>query len=282
VSLLEAVTNVANRAGYTVDTAVVSSVDTTTVQLRAMANDIIKRMAYEYEWPQLFKQGTITGDGGLTYALPTDLSTYHFDSFWNQSTRWRIFGPLSESDYATIQGYGLVAYPYGQMQLRGITDTELYIYPGLPSGNVAVFQYLAARYVRPQTWLVTTIFAAGAYCFYNGNYYSTTAGGSGGSAPTHTSGTVGLWTYYSGKYEGFLADTDEPLISQMVLEQGLLETFAAQHGIPCEISYETDLAEAYVRKVPGQMLYAGDQSSGLLQMARGGVVAFGKGFGPIG
>jgi hypothetical protein len=90
------------------------------------------------------------------------------------------------------------------------------------------------------------------------------------------------WTFYAGKYESFLADTDEPLISQLVLEQGLLETFAAQHGIPCEISYEADLAAAYARKVPGQMLYAGGQGSGILQMARGGVVSFGKGFGANG
>jgi len=243
-------------------------------------------MAYEYEWPHLFRQGTITGDGSEYYAMPEDLSTYHFDSFWNQSTRWRIFGPLSESDYATIQGYGLVAYPYGQMQLRGITDTELYIYPGLPTGNIAVFEYMSARYVRPRTWVTATVFAAGSYCFYNGNYYVTTTGGTtGATAPTWTTGTNtdgGVsWTYYSGKYESFLADTDEPLISQLVLEQGILETFAAQHGIPCEISYETDLAEAYARKVPGQMIYAGDQGSGILQMARGGVVAFGKGFGPF-
>ena len=285
MTLIEAVTNVGNRAGYTVDSVVVGSVDQTTVQLRAMANDLIKRMAYAYEWPQLFKQGSITGDGGLLYALPADLSTYHFDSFWNQSTHWRIFGPLSESDYASIQGYGLVAYPYGQMQLRGITDTELYIYPSLPSGNIAVFQYMAARYVRPKTWATATIYAAGAYTFYNGNYYSTTAGGTSGvTAPTWTTGTQSdggvSWTYYSGKYEGFLADTDEPLISQVVLEQGLLETFAAQHGIPCEISYEDDLAQAYERKVPGQMIYAGGLGSGILIQARSGVVSFGKGFGP--
>jgi len=278
MSLLSAVTNVAQRAGYSVDSVVVASVDQTTVQLRAMANDIIKRMSYAYEWPQLFKQGSFTGDGTSTYAAPQDLSTYHFDSFWNQSTKWRIFGPLSESDYATIQGYGLVAYPYGQFQFRGITDKEIYIYPDFPTGEIAVFEYMSARYVRPQTWLAATIFAAGAYCFYNGNYYSTTAGGSGGSAPTHTSGTVGLWTYFEGAYESFLADTDEPILPQYILEQGMLETFAGQHGIPCQISYESDLSEAYQRKVPGQMIYAGDPGSGILQMARGGVVSFGKGF----
>ena len=287
MTLLAAVTSVAQRAGYTVDSVVVGSVDQTTVQLRAMANDLIKKMAYAYEWPQLFKSGAITGDGTATLALPSDFSTYHFDSFWNSSTKWRIFGPLSQSDYATIQGYGLVAYPYGQMQLRGITDKELYIYPSLPVGEIAVFEYIAARYVRPKTWTASTAVLLGAYCFYNGNYYiSTSAGTTGATAPTWTSGTDSdggiSWTYYSGPYESFLADTDEPLLSQTVLEQGLLETFAAAHGIPCEISYENDLAAAYIRKVPGQMIYAGGTGSSILNMARGGVVSFGKGFGPNG
>jgi hypothetical protein len=285
-TFLEIITNVGNRAGYTVDSVVIASVDQTTVQLRAMANDVIKRMAYEYEWPQLFKTGTITlANGVSTYALPADFSSYHFDSFWNQSTHWRIFGPLSESDYATIQGYGLVAYPYGQFQLRGVTDDEFYIYPTPTSAATVVFEYMAARFVRPRTWVVSTAFAAGSYCFYNGNYYTTTAGGTTGpTPPTHTSGTVWdggvLWTYYDGAYEGFLADTDVPVFLPLVLEQGILESFAAQHGIPCELSYETDLADAFSRKVPGQMIYAGDAGSGILQMARGGVVSFGKGFGP--
>lgn len=285
MSLLEVVTNVGNRAGYTVDSSVIGSTDQTTVQLKSMANDLIKRMAYEYEWPQLFKQGTFTGDGTATYAKPEDFSTYHFDSFWNQSTHWRIFGPLTESDYASIQGYGLVAYPYGQFQFRGISDKEIYIYPNFPVGSIAVYEYASARYVRPRKWATSVIYNAGTYTFYNGNYYYTTAGGTtGATPPTWTTGTQSdggvLWTFFDGAYEGFLADTDEPLISQVVLEQGLLETFAAQHGIPCEISYEKDLADAYNRKVPGQMIYAGGQGSGILIQARSGVVSFGKGFGP--
>lgn len=250
-----------------------------------MANDIIKRMSYAYEWPQLFKQGTITlVNGTSTYALPSDFSSYHFDSFWNSSTHWRIFGPLSESDYATIQGYGLVAYPYQQFQLRGVTSNEFYIYPTPTAAATCVFEYLAARYARPITWAASTIFAAGSYSFYNGNYYSTAAGGTtGATPPTWTTGTQSdggvSWTYYAGAYEAFLADTDEPILPQYVLEQGMLETFASQHGIPCDTSYENDLAEAYSRKVPGQMIYAGGSGSGILQMARGGVVSFGKGIG---
>lgn len=285
-TLLEIVTSVGQRAGYSVDTIVIGSVDQTTVQLKAMANDLIKRMAFAYEWPHLFRSGRIDLLNGVsTYALPADLSEYHFDSFWNQSTKWRIFGPLSESDYASIQGYGLVAYPYGQFQLRGITDKEFYIYPTPSTGAVCVFEYMSARYVRPRTWVTGLTASAGSYIFYNGNYYSTTAGGTtGATPPTWTTGTQSdggvSWTYYAGKYESFLADTDEPLISALVLEQGMLETFAAQHGIPCEISYDTDLDEAYQRKVPGQMLYVGDSGSGILIQARSGVVSFGKGFGP--
>ena len=288
MSLLSAVTSVAQRAGYTVDSVVIGSVDQTTVQLRAMANDLIKRIAYAYEWPQLYRSGIITFVNGVnTYALPADFSYYHFDSFWNNSTKWRIFGPLSESDFATIQGYGLVAYPYGQFQFRGITDNEFFIYPTPTKPATIKFEYMSARFVRPKKWASGVAVLSGAYTFNNGNYYiAQNNGTTGATAPTWTTGSNSdgavTWAFYDGPYESFLADTDEPLFPQIVLEQGLLETFAAQHGIPCEISYETDLAEAYSRKVPGQMIYAGGTGSGILNMARGGVVSFGKGFGPNG
>lgn len=278
MSLLEAITNVANEAGYTVDSVAYASTEVTTKQLVAIAQRVIREMAIAFPWSRLFAQGSITlASGTASYALPGAFSYYHWETFWNQSTRWRVLGPMSPEEYAQVQGYGLTTTPYARFMLQGCTDTRLLISPTPGSGDdgqTVIFEYVAARPVRPQTWLVGTTFAAGAYCFYNGNYYSTTAGGSGGSAPTHTSGTTGLWTYYDGAYETFLADTDEPVLPQRVLEQGMLERFAEIHGISVAPRFLDQLQEEFGKDIPGRVLYSGGDT-GKLIFARAGRAVFG-------
>lgn len=216
-------------------------------------------MSHAYEWTKLYKSYSFTlTSSQSTYPLPGDFSYYHFDTFWNQSQRYRILGPLSPQEYAAYIGLGLTGGIVQRFQVRNMTDNQLLIYPTpTATGDTVIFEYISDRCVRPQTWSASTTFAAGAYCFYNGNYYQTTAGGSGGSAPTHTSGTTGLWTYYSGSYSSFLADTDEPILSQAVLEQGILERFADVHGLTTiERTYKDDLNEEYSRDIPGKTLRA--------------------------
>lgn len=277
MSLLEAVTAVANEAGYTVSTSVISSSDTTTKQLLAIAQRVIKEMAIAYPWPKLYASGTITlAAGTQMYELPAAFSYYHYDTFWNSSTRWRILGPLSPQDFGDLEGYGLTATVYQQFQIRGIANNQLYIYPEpASSGDIVIFQYIADRAVRPQTWAAATVFAVNAYCFYNGNYYQTTSGGTGGSAPTHTSGTTGIWTYYSGAYSSFLADTDEPVLPQRVLEQGMLERFAEIHQLSVLPRYSDQLNEEFSKSIPGKVLAADSNLPGYVQQARSGTVVFG-------
>ena len=48
MSLLTVVTNVANEAGYTVESNITASTETTTKQLRTLANRINQEMADQY------------------------------------------------------------------------------------------------------------------------------------------------------------------------------------------------------------------------------------------
>lgn len=284
MTILGAVTNVANEAGYAVDTSVIGSTDVTTKQLLAIANRVIKEMADAYPWPQLFKQGTVTlATSTASYALPGDFSFYHYDSFWNQDEAWRVLGPLNPQEKSEIEGYGLSSTIYNHFQLRGVTDNYFTVVPtptASENGQDIIFEYAAARPVRPQTWVTGTSFSAGSYCFYNGNYYSTTAGGTAGAtAPTHTSssasdGTV-TWDYYDGTYEEFLADTDVPVLSQRILEQGMLERFAEIHGITVQPRFEMQLRQELTKQDRGQIGYVGGVSKSSL-WAENGTVFFGR------
>jgi hypothetical protein len=284
MTIATVIQNVANEAGYTVESNVLASTEVTTKQLLAIANRINRDMFEAYPWQKCFASGSITLVGGqATYSLPAAFSYYHYDSFWNQSTRWRVLGPMTEQEYAEYRGYGINVAVYQRFQIRGITNTELLIVPTPGpenNGQIIIFEYIADRSVRPVTWTASTAFSAGAYCFYNGNYYQTTAGGTtGATPPTHTSGSVSdggvTWAYYNGPYSEFLANTDRSIFNEKLLEQGVLERFAELHGLDTvKPKFEMQLNEEFSRDAVGKVVYAGGQMRNPIY-ARNGVAVFG-------
>lgn len=284
MSLQTAVQNVANEAGYTVESGVTNSTEMTTKQLRTIAQRINNEIADQYPWPQMYASGSITLVAGqASYALPAAFSWYQYETFWNSSTRWRILGPMSPQEYAEIRGYGLNTTVYQRFQISGISNNELLISPtptASNNGNIIIFEYIADRSVRPATWGITTAYAANSYTFYNGNYYQTTAGGTSGvTPPTHTSGSVSdggvTWTYYSGSYTQFLADTDETVFNQKTLELGMLERFAEIHGLETiQPRFVVQMNEDYSRKQVSKIIYAGGHTRAEM-FARAGTAVFG-------
>lgn len=282
MTIATVIQNVANEAGYTVESNVLASTEVTTKQLLAIANRINRDIFEAYPWPKCYASGSITlVNGQATYALPAAFSYYHYETFWNQSTRWRVLGPMTEQEYAEIQGFGLNTAVYQRFQIRGITNSELLISPTPgASGDIIIFEYIADRSVRPVTCTASTAFAANSYCFYNGNYYQTTAGGTtGATAPTHTSGSVSdggvTWTYYNGAYNEFLANTDRSIFQEKLLEQGVLERFAEIHGLDSiRPRFDVQLNEEFSRDQNGKVLYAGGHMRDPM-FARNGVAVFG-------
>jgi hypothetical protein len=285
MSIATVIQNVANEAGYTVESNIFTSTETTTKQLLAIAQRINRDIFEAYPWPKCYAAGSITlVDGQSTYPLPAAFSSYQYETFWNQSTRWRVLGPISEQDYAQLQGYGLMPTIYQRFQIRGLGNNELFISPtpgANTAGQVLIFEYIADRSVVPRTWAASTAFAANSYCIYNGNYYTTTAGGTtGATAPTHTSGSVSdggvTWTYYNGIYDQFRADTDTSIFQEKLLEQGILERFAQIHGLEgVRPQFDMQLHEEYGRTKAGKVVYAGGFSRPT-QFARSGIAAFGS------
>jgi hypothetical protein len=282
MSIATVIQNVANEAGYTVESNIFTSTETTTKQLLAIAQRINRDIFEAYPWPKCYAAGSITlVSGQSSYALPAAFSNYQYETFWNQSTRWRVLGPISEQDYAQIQGYGLMPTIYQRFQIRGLSNNEVFISPTPgSSGDILIFEYIADRSVVPKTWTTSTAFAANTYCIYNGNYYVTTAGGTtGATAPTHTSGSVSdggvTWTYYNGPYSEFRADTDTSIFQEKLLEQGILERFAQIHGLDgIKPQFEAQLHDEYGRTKGGKVVYAGGFSRPT-QFARSGIAAFG-------
>lgn len=285
MSIATVIQNVANEAGYTVESNILTSTETTTKQLLAIAQRINRDIFEAYPWPKCYAAGSITLVGGQsTYPLPAAFSHYQYETFWNQSTRWRVLGPISEQDYAQLQGYGVMPTIYQRFQIRGLGNNEIFISPtpgGTTAGQVLIFEYIADRSVVPRTWAASTSFTANSYCIYNGNYYVTTAGGTtGATAPTHTSGSASdggvTWDYYNGPYSEFRADTDTSIFQEKLLEQGILERFAQIHGLEgVRPQFDMQLHDEYGRTKGGKVVYAGGFSRPT-QFARSGIAAFGS------
>jgi hypothetical protein len=284
MSIATVIQNVANEAGYTVESNVIASTEVTTKQLLAIANRINRDIFEAYPWPKCYASGSVTlVTGQASYQLPAAFSYYHYDTFWNQNTRWRVLGPMTEQEYAEFLGFGLNTTVYQRFQIRGITNSELLISPTPGTqynNNTIIFEYIADRSVRPVVWTTSTAFTANSYCFYNGNYYQTTAGGTtGATAPTHTSGSVSdggvTWTYYNGPYNQFLANTDVSIFQEKLLEQGVLERFAEIHGLDSiRPRFDMQLNEEFSRDKNGKVLYAGGHMRDPM-FARNGVAVFG-------
>lgn len=243
-------------------------------------------MAQAYPWTRLYNQADLlTTIGESYYALPADFSYYHYDTFWDSAKHWRMYGPLTPQEYGDIQGYGLTAAPYTQFQIRGNAAKRIYLYPAPQDAQPFIFQYISNRCVAPITWETGLTITAGKYVVNSvGQYFkASTSGTTGaiqpfGTGPSYFDGGVD-WAGYSGPYSTFLSDTDSPVISQRVFEQGLLERFADQKQISYQPRYLQQLDDEFAKDSPGSVFYAGNQCRGYTLQARDGTALFGRTLG---
>lgn len=186
------------------------------------------------------------------YDLPHDFNQHINRTQWDRTRRWELEGPISPQEWQFRKSGIIASSVRRRYRVKGLATDKLFIdYPPAESDNgaILVFEYYSRNWVRPRTWVTSTTFAAGSYCFYNGNYYQTTNGGTTGStAPTHTSGTVSdgsvSWTYYGEPYENWLADTDESNLPDEVLKLGIIWRFLMMKGLEyakIEQQYERQL-----------------------------------------
>lgn len=185
------------------------------------------------------------------YSLPDNFDKQQFDTFWQQSQRWKLIGPLSPAEWE-LRKNGIVAgYPIKRFRVFGQQDAKLNIdaSPALSdNGQMIVFEYLTRNTFRPAAWAASTAYAADAYCSRNGNIYQTTSGGTSGSTPpTHFSGSVSdggvTWTYFGAPYDQIHADTDTCVFDRDVVEPGLKYMFSRAKRLKYD-DYEIDYRRA--------------------------------------
>ncbi len=275
MSLLSMFQRVCNETGITSEpTLVVTSTNRDIKQLLAITyrvgNDLRKHC-----WSKLQKDASITlVDGQEAYALPTDLDWEIAETHWDQTNNWPLLGPLTPSEWQSLQNDIVSSSEFERkFRVKGYATNQFYIDP-IPDSNTAgdilTYEYQSLNWIRPRTWTASTVFTAGSYCFYNGYYFSTVAGGTSGStAPTPSGLNDGgvTWVQFSGVYS-FTADTDEFILNEELIGLGVQWNYLAAKGQPyvhLEQKYNRDLqvekAKAngaeIISLVPGNGYYGG-------------------------
>lgn len=193
-TLLQIVQDALLEMGFSSPSTVIGNSDATVKQALKLLERAGRENRDKYRWPELNNELTITlVDSQANYAFPTAYDYQVFRTHWDSSQNWELYGPISEQEWQAIENGLTTTSPRRRFRIKGIADNEFFISPtpdSTDAGDTLVLEYQGKNWIRPVTWVTSTTFSANAYCFYNGNYYQTSAGGvTGATAPTHTSGS---------------------------------------------------------------------------------------------
>ncbi len=244
MTLLEIIQAAALELGLNAPSSVVNSDDLQALQLLALANREGKEARSKVDWPQLSKEYTFTLSASTAdYALPADFERFNFQTHWDRSNHWEILGPLSPEEWQWRKSGIVNSAPRRRWRVKGFTASQLSLDPTPPAadaGQTMVYEYQTRSWCSPRLWVTGLAVASGSYIAYNGNIYTaTSAGTTGATAPTHTSGSMSdgavTWAYSSAAYETFRADTDISQINDDLIILGIKWRFLMMKGLDWEV-----------------------------------------------
>lgn len=260
-TVLECVQAVCREIGVYAPSALVSSTEETGRQMKELCHETADEIRNEYPWAELSREHTFSlVSGTAAYALPADFNRWAFDTAWNRSETMPLSGPFSPERWQEIKSGGISTATIQQrFRVKGISGTQLYIDPtpgATENGQTVAFEYFSTNTFRPRTWTASLTFLAGTYCFYNGNYYYSSAGGvTGATPPTHTTGSASdggvSWAFNSDKYETILADTDVPVLDERLFKMGIKWRFLRAKGLAFQ-DHEMAYREFMKKRVPAK------------------------------
>lgn len=239
MSLLTIVQNVALETGVTVPTAVISSNDEQVKRILALVKRELYHLRLGHNFPQLIKEGSVTLAASTdSYALPADFGRFHHRTHWDNTNKWELVGPITGQEAQALNRGVITSFPRRKFRVKGYTSAQFFVFPtpsASEAGEILYFEYFSKVTQLPVEWTASTVFLASSYCSYNGNVYSTVAGGtSGATPPTHTSSSASdggvTWVYESDPYLDFTADTDFCVLPEKLVELGVAWRFLRLNG----------------------------------------------------
>lgn len=135
--------------GLTVPTAFVGNTDTTISQLLRVLTNIGRELCLAYDWEFLHKEFTITTTGVDTYSLPADYNGFVDGTFWNNTTRLPVIGPVTPQIWRMLKARNLGGNTIS-IQYRIVGD-KIVFYQAPSVGQTLVLDYFSRGWVQDAT-----------------------------------------------------------------------------------------------------------------------------------
>jgi hypothetical protein len=107
-----------------------------------------KQLSAEYDWTRLRREKTFTTTAAAEQAsaIPADFQRFVEDTIWNRTSRTKVLGPLSPSDWQARQAV-LVNGPFSNFIIRG---TSMLFTPTPSAGWTIAYEYIT-KYIGVAT-----------------------------------------------------------------------------------------------------------------------------------
>lgn len=208
-----------------------------------------------YQWPQLKRGYTFnTATSQSLYELPGDFYRILDSNQWDVTNQWPMRGPISDYNFAVrdfavvslqtrkaFRLIGSVQHLYSTAPYSKRSAGKFQIDPPGENDTDQLFLgYVSCNWVWPRDWVATTAYSLGDIRSGNGYVYRcTTAGTSGTTRPSVTSGTVVdgtvTWTFYTEPYDASSAnaalnDSDLCLFDDDLMIEGMRWAYLRAKG----------------------------------------------------
>lgn len=147
MTALTIVQGAASRLGLAAPSAVFSSTDQQTIQMRNLMNQEGRELSKRYPWTKLITEKTFTtaAQAVQTSAVPADFGWYLNNTMWNRSTDRPIHGPMSEAEWQREQAVATSAAMHTAFRFRG---GNLLWYPSPTAGETGAYEYVSKNWAE--------------------------------------------------------------------------------------------------------------------------------------
>lgn len=238
-TILSIIQTASDEIGIPRPSSVIGSNDNSARRLYAFLLRTSKHLRSKEEWPFLRKEVAITIVSGQdSYALPGDFEAFLNETQWDGTNHWQMLGPLTPEEWQAKKRGVSSQTPRRTFTIKGMASKQFFIMPtpsASEAGQILYYEYISANTFMPVAWNASSSISIGDYRSYNGNMYvATSAGTTGITPPTHTTGTASdggvSWEYTLTKYSP-RSDLDTTVLDPDLFVLGIIWRWKRHKGL---------------------------------------------------